>query len=433
MDDSTSDSQLNQGEVDYEFESNEVPEFLTWYILPPLSVVDDQFVPTVGMTFTTLEDAGKFYRNYAKATSFSTRTNPTAGLNYHARIYIHTLKDVGAWIISKVVLDHSHHCCPSKAEMLKQHRELSMSIRCTIENNEEADSFDRNWNDFLLNFGLVDNKWLSGSVGLKSAAEVLCWVYYADLYANRHIWVPIYLDHHFWAGMRSTQRSESMHSFFNKEQAERESDAADFHTVIPCATKSSIEAQFQDVYTHQKFRKVQAQFRGKVNCITRLTNSALGYSVYEVGEQVSNSIFNKFVVTYDSVAADVKCQCLLFESRGILCRHVLSVLSFEQSKKVKRRHTHIKSSHDEPLLEPISKRFDQLVFYSQNICEFASELEELTAILHRTYDNVMTEMESLKAKRKGTSSLSHEDANLESVNELQSPQGFEQEDEQKIG
>ncbi|RYR12748.1 hypothetical protein Ahy_B04g070129 [Arachis hypogaea] len=49
------------------------------------------------------------------------------------------------------------------------------------------------------------------------------------------------------------------------------------------------------------------------------------------------------------------------------------------------------------------------------------ESEELTAILHRAYDNVMVEMESLKAKRKGTSSLSHEDANLESVNELQSP------------
>ncbi|QHO00513.1 uncharacterized protein DS421_13g407080 [Arachis hypogaea] len=59
MDDSTSYCQLNQGEVDYEFESNEVPKHL--------SVVDDQFVPKVGMTFTTLEDAGKFYRNYAKA------------------------------------------------------------------------------------------------------------------------------------------------------------------------------------------------------------------------------------------------------------------------------------------------------------------------------------------------------------------------------
>ncbi|RYR34914.1 hypothetical protein Ahy_A10g049971 [Arachis hypogaea] len=436
---------------------------LTRFIVQPLSVVDDELVPKVGMTFRTLEDAGKFYRDYAKAAGFSTRvrctnrkgneiknqlitcsregkwkskisptekTNPTAGLNCPARIYIHTLKDVGAWIISKVVLDHSHPCCPSKAEMLKQHRELSMSIRRTIENNDEAvhrwciwhimkkipsklngykahadieqqmshvvwnshskDSFDRNWNDFLVNFGLADNKWLSGNVFLNSAAEV--------------------------------------------EQAERESDAADFHTVIPCATKSPIETQFQDAYTQAKFREVQAQFRAKANCITRLKNSALGYSVYEVGEQVSSSILDKFAVTYDSVAAEVKCQCLLFESRGILCRHALSVLSFEEvsqvspryilerwSKKVKRRHTHIKSSHDEPLMEPRSKRFDQLVFRSQNICEFASESEELTAILHRAYDNVMAEMEAVKAKRKGTSSLSHEDANLESVNELQSP------------
>ncbi|QHO46940.1 Transposon protein [Arachis hypogaea] len=96
MDDSTSDCQLNQGKVDFKFESNDVHE--------PLCVIDDQFVPKVGITFTTLEYVGKFYRNYAKA----------------------------------VVLHHSHPCYPSKAEMLKQHRELSMSVRRTIVNNEEA-------------------------------------------------------------------------------------------------------------------------------------------------------------------------------------------------------------------------------------------------------------------------------------------------------
>ncbi|KAL1360013.1 hypothetical protein AAHE18_04G147200 [Arachis hypogaea] len=183
-----------------------------------------------------------------------------------------------------------------------------------------------------------------------------------------------------------------------------------------------------------KFRKVQAQFRGKVNCITRLTNSTLGYSVYKVVKQVFSSTFNKFAVMYDSVAAQVKCQCLLFESRGILCHHSLSVLSFERvtkvspkyildrwSKNVKKRHTHIKSNHDAQLLAPRSKRFDKLVFRSQNICEFTSESEELTTILHCAYDNVVVEMEELKVKRKGTCSLSHRDDSLESVNELQSP------------
>ncbi|RYR10898.1 hypothetical protein Ahy_B05g079375 [Arachis hypogaea] len=320
--------------------------------------------------------------------------------------------DVGAWIISKVVLDHSHPCCPSKAEMLKQHRELSMSIRRTIENNEEAGIRpSKTYQSFVAAAGV--HRWCIWHIMKKIPSKLNGYKGHADI---------------------EQEMSQELEGFSAEFWSCGQQVAFRFHTVIPCATKSCIEAQFQDAYTHAKFREVQAQFRGKANCITRLKNSALGYSVYEVGEQVSSSIFNKFVVTYDSVAAEVKCQCLLFESRGILCRHALSVLSFEQvsqvspryilerwSKKVKRRHTHIKSSHNEPLMEPRSKRFDQLVFRSQNICEFASESEELTAILHRAYDNVMAEMESLKAKRKGTSSLSHEDANLESVYELQSP------------
>ncbi|RYR80036.1 hypothetical protein Ahy_A01g004819 [Arachis hypogaea] len=100
----------------------------------------------------------------------------------------------------------------------------------------------------------------------------------------------------------------------------------------------------------------------------------LGFTVYEVVEQVSNSTFNKFFVTYDTVSREVKCQCLLFESRGILCRHFLSVLSFKRvdnvapkyilerrSKNINRRHTHIKSSQDESLLDPRSKRLDGLL------------------------------------------------------------------------
>ncbi|RYR34471.1 hypothetical protein Ahy_A10g049391 [Arachis hypogaea] len=158
MDDSTSDCQLNQSKVDFEFESM---KFLRNSI--PLCVVDDQFVSKVGIIFNTLEDAAKFYKDYAKAVGFSTRvqstnkkeneiknqlitcsreeklkskisptekTNPTTSLNCPGKIYIHILKDV--------VLHHSHPCCPTQTEMLKQHRELSMSIRRTIENNEEA-------------------------------------------------------------------------------------------------------------------------------------------------------------------------------------------------------------------------------------------------------------------------------------------------------
>ncbi|RYR02136.1 hypothetical protein Ahy_B06g080967 [Arachis hypogaea] len=160
----------------------------------------------------------------------------------------------------------------------------------------------------------------------------------------------------------------------------------------------------------------------------------LGFTTYEVVEQVSNSTFNKFFVTYDAVSPEVKCQCLLFESRGILCRHSLSVLSFKRvdnvapkyilerwSKNIKRRHTHIKSSQDEPLLELRSKRFDDLVFQSHNICEFTSESEELTRILHGAFDKVMAEMQEYQEISKRKILLSHEEGTLSDVNDLQSP------------
>ncbi|RYR77653.1 hypothetical protein Ahy_A01g002203 [Arachis hypogaea] len=246
MDYSTSDCQLNQGEMDYEFESNEVPE--------PLFVVDDQFVPKVGMTFTTFKDAGKFYRNYAKAARFSIRVRSTNRKGNEIKNQLITYSREEKWKSKISPTEKTNPTaglnCPgfkglyannnSPLVYLAQHEEDSKQIK------RVQGTFDRNLNDFVLNFGLVDNKWL------------------LDLYKDRHIWIPIYLDHHFWAGMRSTQRSESMHSFFNKfitwnssliqfvkqynncpgsrEQAERESGAADFHTVIPCATKSSIEA-----------------------------------------------------------------------------------------------------------------------------------------------------------------------------------------------
>ncbi|QHO47387.1 Protein FAR1-RELATED SEQUENCE [Arachis hypogaea] len=72
---------------------------------------------------------------------------------------------------------------------------------------------------------------------------------FLDLFEDRHMWVPIFFKGQLWASMRSTQRSECMHSFFGgylncktslaqfvhefnnvlgtKEQKELEDDAAD--------------------------------------------------------------------------------------------------------------------------------------------------------------------------------------------------------------
>ncbi|XP_072066817.1 protein FAR-RED IMPAIRED RESPONSE 1-like [Arachis hypogaea] len=348
------------------------------------------------------------------------------------------MKDIGLWTISKVVLNHSHPCCADQAEMLKQHRELSMFAnarsRAAFDYFRDVVSFDTTYNTNRYNLVLgsfigVNHHGQSTLLGcvLMKNEDIQSFKWLFEFWLHCMGGRPpketgtIFLQSmasEVTSGFQNSSLRQFVKQYDNclasREQAEREFDATDFYTVIPCATKLAIEAQFQHVYTHEKFKEVQAQFRGKVNCITRSMHSTLGFTTHEVIEQVFNSTFNKFVVTYDTVSRDVKCHFLLFESRGILSRHSLSILSFERvdnvapkyilelwSKNIKMRHTHIKSSQDEPLLEPRSKRFDELVFRSHNICEFASESEELTGILHRAFDKVTVEMEEYQGRSKG--------------------------------
>ncbi|RYR56636.1 hypothetical protein Ahy_A05g022319 isoform B [Arachis hypogaea] len=109
MNDSSSNL-LNESDLDYSSKSNQVNQF----ILRSRCVVDEQFVLKVGMTFKTLEER----REMEFKISPTLKTNLSAGINCSARIYVHILTDVGLWIISKVVLNHSHPCCPDRVDML---------------------------------------------------------------------------------------------------------------------------------------------------------------------------------------------------------------------------------------------------------------------------------------------------------------------------
>ncbi|QHN81527.1 Protein FAR1-RELATED SEQUENCE [Arachis hypogaea] len=320
-------------------------------------VVDEKFVPKVGMIFKTLEEAGKFYKHYSKLAGFSTKirnttwerdkiknqlivcsregmwkskisptlkTNSSAGLNCPARIYVHIIKDVGLWIISKVVLNHSRPCCADQAEMLKQHRELSMFVRRTIETHEkDGIRLSKTYQSFVAatgshrelgfiekdvrNYIIREVRNISEEDDAKEFGKYLVRM----KEKNQNFFFELNLEgdhcikHAFWADARSRaafnyfgdvvlfgttyNTNRSLRQFVkqydnclaSREQAEREFDAADFHTMISCATKSAIEAQFQHVYTHEKFKKVQAQFRGKVNCITRSMHFTLGFTTYE--------------------------------------------------------------------------------------------------------------------------------------------------------
>ncbi|XP_016206046.1 protein FAR1-RELATED SEQUENCE 5-like [Arachis ipaensis] len=177
------------------------------------------------------------------------------------------------------------------------------------------------------------------------------WLKCMDMFADRHMWVPVFFKNEFWAGMRSTQRSESMHLVFNKylnsksfllqfvrqyqncvidkEQKELECDAADLRGIIPCVFSSPIEKQFQREYTNSMFRDVQDQFIKEVDCDISSINHHGTSIVCEVDQQkmvFDMLVYSRYQVMYCSQSSKVQCDCFRFQLNGILCCHSLAVL-----------------------------------------------------------------------------------------------------------
>ena len=83
--------------------------------------------------------------------------------------------------------------------------------------------------------------------------------------------------------------------------------------------------QVQEVYTTAKFKKFQAELTGKMYCHVLNLNNYGALSEYEVSEDflIRDTIEEK------GEECEIKCVCLLFELRGILCHHAIAVLILE--------------------------------------------------------------------------------------------------------
>ena len=223
-----------------------------------------------------------------------------------------------------------------------------------------VEEFEEKWNHTITSYHLEENEWL------------------AKLYEERERWV--FLNSNFFAGMSTTQRSESMNAFFdgylhssitlkafveqiknvmwNKVEKEILSDFECFKSKLECSSSSPMEKQFQKTYTHEIFKRVRIEFFGKHGHIVK--------EVIRGGEDVKYNIQDEaatgrlFEVRFSSSKWLVGCVCCMFKFRGILCRHALFVLSQEcvtvlpdryildrWRKDIKRKHTYVSTCTDD--------------------------------------------------------------------------------------
>ncbi|XP_061369861.1 protein FAR1-RELATED SEQUENCE 5-like [Gastrolobium bilobum] len=108
--------------------------------------------------------------------------------------------------VSKVFPNTKHRFClwhimkkfPEKlSHLYHDHASFKRHLNDCIWSSKSTQEFEDRWQRFLIQYGLIENEWLN------------------VLYTIRSSWVPIFNHSTFFAGMNTTQRSESINSFFD--------------------------------------------------------------------------------------------------------------------------------------------------------------------------------------------------------------------------
>ncbi|XP_024035513.1 protein FAR1-RELATED SEQUENCE 5-like [Citrus sinensis] len=86
---------------------------------------------------------------------------------------------------------------PEKLRRYAEYHAIRVSLLSVVYDLHTPVEFEEAWHDMLDKYDLSNNQWLSG------------------LYEERNRWVPCFVKTTFWAGMSTTQRSESMNVFFD--------------------------------------------------------------------------------------------------------------------------------------------------------------------------------------------------------------------------
>ncbi|XP_040987619.1 protein FAR1-RELATED SEQUENCE 5-like [Juglans microcarpa x Juglans regia] len=156
------------------------------------------------------------------------------------------------------------HILKKVPEKLGSHRAYKSGLKTQlmkcVYDTQTIEEFEKSWEEVISTYSLQENVWLQ------------------SLYAECTHWVPVFLKEYFWAGMSTTQRSESMNAFFDgyvhaktnlnefvdqfdnalkkKINNEISSDFHSFSVTVSFISRSPIEKRFQELYTNAKFRKV---------------------------------------------------------------------------------------------------------------------------------------------------------------------------------
>ncbi|XP_056690279.1 protein FAR1-RELATED SEQUENCE 5-like [Spinacia oleracea] len=312
------------------------------------------------------------------------------------------------WCLWHILTKFSH-----KLGKYNDYELFKVELHNVIYNSLTKNEFEVQWTDVIKKYKLEGEIWLAG------------------LYHGREMWVPAFMNGMFWAGMKSTQRSESINRFFDgfvdkhtrlfefapfyikavesRANDEQQADAADQRAVRPLATQFSVERAFRKVYTDAKFLEVQEQCN-RVLYLTSLETTMVSAEVAhhkledrvwvlckETRKEFSTKYRRNYIVQFNLETKLAECECKLFESDGILCRHIIKVYDMHDTqdvpdvyilrrwrKDVSRKHSRVKVVYHDPSKTEDVMKHDKLMLAYEPISLKASTNPECIKIVMDT-------------------------------------------------
>ncbi|KAF2322592.1 hypothetical protein GH714_019487 [Hevea brasiliensis] len=151
----------------------------------------------LGCTLISCEDANTFKWLVMTWLEAMGDIHPNAILTYQCEGMRKTIRQITLKTRHRFCLWHILCKILKKFRGFIEYESACLEFKAVIYDSLAIKMFERNWNEFMVKNGLEKIEWLS------------------KLCIDKEYWFPIYLNHTFWVGMVSTQRSQSKYAYFD--------------------------------------------------------------------------------------------------------------------------------------------------------------------------------------------------------------------------
>ncbi|KAL2902594.1 Protein FAR1-RELATED SEQUENCE 6 [Bienertia sinuspersici] len=307
------------------------------------------------------------------------------------------------WEIRKVTLEHiGHKPEPGQAKLVKQYRmeHFTASMRSRVLNDIDAgvlyaelkeellefvydnftkEEFDGRWEEVTSYYGIVNDEWLSGlfverrSVLDRNEDYVVGSINsFFDKFVTRQTRLCEFGEKYVAAVERRITQ-------------EKEADDKGHKYTRNLLTGIPLEKYFQRMYTDAKFRAFQRECERLIYCYVKeeipkgdhIYSYVIEDHVWKTGKGGIHEYLTPKRRLYNSehniVDKEIRCSCKMFETHGILCRHVIRVMDmnlYEEPpekyvlrrwrKDIRRKHAVVEVCYHDPTKTERTKRFDKM-------------------------------------------------------------------------